>query len=130
VEKAKSPAKFKTRSIESIFTMRERVEREIAEGLGFNWYASFRKETYPAPDDDKRWKRIFDRLEWLNPKLFRFGLGGEICDKTGNIVTDVPSLKQLVRLDRWARKHGARVILSPFSVPKAHQYDPWPGAPN
>ena len=129
MRKGNTPGRFKTRNIESNFIVREGMERQLAEGLGFNWFASFRKETYPAPDDEKRWKRIFDRLEWLNPKLFRFGLGKEICDDAGRLVTDVPSLKQLVRLDRWAQKRGARIILSPFWVPTAYQYDPWPGAP-
>jgi len=107
----------------------ERVTHRMAEGLGFNWYAAYEPRTYPAPDDDARWQRIFDHAEWLNIKFVRFGQSGRaLSDDTGDFTPGHFSFDQLRRLDAWAQCRGLHLILDPFSIPRAHQFQPWDGA--
>jgi hypothetical protein len=107
----------------------DEVTHTMAEGLGFNWYAAYDPRTYPGPDDEKRWRRIFEHAEWLNIQFVRFGQSGDaMCDEQGDFVPGHFSFDQLRRLNGWAEARGMHIILDPFSIPKAHQFEPWPGA--
>ena len=106
------------------------VLHRMAEGLGFNWYSCYGPETYPAPGDDGRWARIFAHAEWLNMRFIRFGQSaGRISDDAGTFRPDDLSFDQLRRVNGWAERWGASIVLDPFGIPKAFQYEPWPGAP-
>jgi hypothetical protein len=111
-------------------TVADSVVHTMAEGLGFNWHACFEPKTYPAPEDEARWGRIFGHAKWLNMRFVRFiQLGSAICDKTGNFAPGHASFDQLRRLNAWAERFGATILLDPFVIPSPHQYKPWPGAP-
>jgi hypothetical protein len=102
----------------------------MAEGLGFNWYAAFSDNTYPAYDDEKRWKRIFDHADWLNINFIRFGQScGHLSEDNGSFKSEHSSFKQLKMVSNWAEKRGASLILDPFCAPAAFRYDVWDGAP-
>lgn len=102
----------------------------MKEGLGFNWHACYVPETYPASSDEKRWKRIFAHVEWLNMRFIRFiQLGDVLCDGSGNFMPGHASFDQLRRLNAWAEGYGATILLDPFAIPVPHQYEPWAGAP-
>ena len=108
----------------------DRVVGRMAEGLGFNWYACYAPETYPAPEDDERWAGIFRHAEWLNMRFIRFGQAAhKLSDKSGAFRPDDPSFVQLERVSDWACEWGASIVLDPFGIPAAHRYEPWPGAP-
>ncbi len=106
------------------------VVRKMQEGLGFNWYSCFAPETYPAAADEKRWERIFAHVEWLNMRFIRFIQHGDlICDRSGHFKPGHASFDQLRRVNAWAERYGATLLLDPFVIPAPHQYQPWPGAP-
>lgn len=107
----------------------DEVTHSMAEGLGFNWYAAYAPETYPRPDDEARWERIFAHAEWLNMQFVRFGQSGNaMCDEEGRFVPGHFSFDQLRRLNAWAQARGMHILLAPFSIPRPHQFQPWPGA--
>ena len=111
-------------------TVSDVLVHRMAEGLGFNWYASYAPETYPDPRDEERWQRIFTHVDWLNMGFIRFiQHGSSICDQAGNFIPGHASFDQLCRLNAWAEEHGAAIVLDPFVIPKPHQYTPWDGAP-
>lgn len=113
-----------------IIEVTDQVVHQMAEGLGFNWYSCYTPETYPAADDDDRWARIFAHAEWLNMRFIRFGQwGGKICDNAGTFSPGHESFAQLKRVSDWAERWGASIILDPFAIPNAFQYQSWPGAP-
>jgi len=110
-------------------TVSERVIHQMAEGLGFNWYAAYDPRTYPAADDEARWQRIFEHAEWLNMRFVRFGQSGNaLCDGDGDFMPGHFSFDQLRRLNAWAEVRGMHIILDPFSIPRPHQFEPWEGA--
>ena len=107
----------------------DEVTHTMAEGLGFNWYAAYEPRTYPGPHDEERWQRIFGHAEWLNIQFVRFGQSGNaMCDEQGDFKPGHFSFDQLRRLNAWAEARGMHIILDPFSIPRAHQFEPWPGA--
>ena len=114
----------------SAISFTDDVVHRIAEGLGFNWYSCFRPETYPAPDDDDGWQRVFAHADWLNIGFVRYGQSAaKISDGAGGFVPGDASLAQLGRVDAWAADRGISLILDPFSVPKAFRYEPWEHMP-
>jgi len=116
-------------STQTTVAVSERVIHEMAEGLGFNWYAGYDPITYPAADNEARWERIFGHAAWLNMSFVRFGQPGHaMCDEQGSFRPGHPSFDQLRRLNAWAQERGMHILLDPFSIPKAHQFPPWPGA--
>jgi hypothetical protein len=110
-------------------TVSEQVTHRMAEGLGFNWYAAYDLRTYPAADDEARWERIFAHAEWLNIQFVRFGQSGNaMCDERGRFRPGHFSFDQLRRLNAWAEPRGMHLLLDPFSIPRVHQFEPWPEA--
>jgi len=111
-------------------TVCDQVVHTMAEGLGFNWYATYDPITYPTPDNEARWQRIFDHATFLNINFVRFGQGSECAsDEKGSFIPGHVSFDQLLRLNAWAEPRGMSIIIDPFSIPEAFQFEPWPGAP-
>jgi len=107
------------------------VIHHMSEGLGFNWYSCYESNTYPAPDDEIRWKKIFDHVEWLNMQFFRFGQNSDlISDENGCFKPGHSSFSQLKRLNAWAERKGVSILIDSWSIPKAFQFEPWEGAPH
>ena len=76
----------------------------MAEGLGFNWYASFPPEVYPAPDDEERWERILGHATWLNINFVRYGIRASDCsEKDGTFRPGAPAFDQLRRVNAWPK---------------------------
>ncbi|MEI7834317.1 MAG: hypothetical protein WCJ56_14105, partial [bacterium] len=112
----------------SQITVHDRVERTMAEGLGFNWYSGYQADTYPAIDDEARWARIFAHADNIGIRFVRFGLG--ICwDENGSFVPNAQSFEQLIRVDAWARQRGIHLMLDSWGIPPAFRFPPWEGAP-
>ena len=108
----------------------DRVTHTMREGLGFNWFSCYDPKTYPAPEDDERWERIFQHAEWLNMRFVRFGLV-RTHDEQGNFQLMQPAaFGQLRRLNAWAENRGVSIVLDPFGIPKPFQFVPWEGAPH
>ena len=111
-------------------SVKNSVIHEIKEGLGFNWFSCYQEDTYPAPEDEKRWNSIFKHAEWLNIKFLRFGQFSKcMCDSKGNFMPGDQSFKQLKRVNRWCEEKDATIIIDPWSVPNNFQFEPWEGAP-
>jgi len=114
----------------TLVSLSDKPVRRMAEGLGFNWYSCYEPRTYPAPDDEARWRRIFAHADWLNINFVRYGQSaGKISDERGSFRPGDVSFDQLRRVDAWAAGRGASLILDPFSVPAPFRYEVWDGCP-
>jgi hypothetical protein len=113
-------------------TVSAEVVHTMAEGLGTNWFSGWREGTYPDPQDDERWDRLFAHLEWLNVRFIRFGQpAARLCDDVGRFQPhDEYTFSQLRRLDAWAQRRGVTLQVDLWSVPKRFQFDPWPNHPH
>jgi len=112
-------------------TVSDRVVHTMAEGLGFDWFSTYEPSTYPPSNDDTRWQRIFAHADWLNIQFVRFGQSASaMCDDRGRFQPGHASFDQLRRLNAWAEKRGARIIVDSWIIPKPWQFEPWEGAPH
>ena len=110
---------------ESSILVTDTITHTMAEGLGFNWYSTYRPEVYPDPGDDRRWERIFAHADWLNMRFVRFGQDSSaLSDKSGAFVPGHPSFAQLRRLSPWCAERGVNIVLDPFSIPAPFRYQP------
>ena len=121
--------KFETEEPFSTINVTDEVTHEMSEGLGFNWYSSYEPATYPAPEDEPRWAKIFRYADWLNIQFVRFGQHCPTDEKGRFQATDNNSFGQLRRLNAWAEAKGVSILIDPFSIPEPFKFKPWEGAP-
>ena len=123
--------KFETEEPVSTIEVTNEVTHQMAEGLGFNWYSCYEPATYPAPEDEKRWEKIFGYADALNMQFVRFGQAARmITNENGHFEANSHhSFGQLRRLNAWAERRGISILLDPFGPPQAFKFKPWDGVP-
>ncbi len=113
-----------------VITVEDNIISTMSEGLGFNWFSGWKKGTYPGENEEARWEKIFNHLDWLNAGFFRFGQpSGLISDHEGNFKPGDSTFEQLKRLNQLCEKKDGTIILDPWNIPQKFCFEPWDGAP-
>ncbi len=94
----------------------------LVNGLGANWAPAFQGEqAYPADDDEAGWARVFAGMSQAGIRWVRFWLHPGFAMAGGRPDGTHSQFRRLDRLQAWAVRHDARIMLELSQVPDEFQ---------
>ncbi len=110
-------------------------EHILDRGIGINWHhnwfhPSAPRDSAPAIDDLEHWGLLLQELDFLRPATIRFGYQAfHFVDEAGRFNWNAEGFEALRRLDDWAGRHDADLIVDPWCIPDFYRFSRRTGDP-
>jgi hypothetical protein len=107
----------------------------LDKGIGINWHHNWihpdaPRDSSPDIDDKAHWDLLLHELDFLRPSTIRFGYQSfHFVREDGSFNWQAEGFEALRRLDAWAKRNAADIILDPWCIPAFWRFSRVTGDP-